>query len=137
MYNIKQQLSATVQGVIDGEISSLEAYGNLKILEKYLGNCIDEIKEATFLEADRFADKTFTEAGFKFTKTDGKANYNFKGLPVWEQKKVELKQLEAMAKASAQNQLKFKTALVTEDGEVIEPCKITYSSPSISVSVNN
>tara|TARA_R110000772_G_scaffold137266_1_gene246139 strand:+ start:604 stop:1017 length:414 start_codon:yes stop_codon:yes gene_type:complete len=136
MYNIEQQLSATVQGVIDGEVSSLEAYGNLKMLEKYLANCIDEIKEATFLEADRFADKTFLEAGFKFTKTDGKANYNFKGLSHWEQKKAELKEMEAMAKASAQNQLKFKTALVTEDGEVIEPCKISYSSPSISVSVN-
>ena len=136
MNNIQQQLSATIQGVIDGDVNPLEVYGNLKMLEKHLKKCIDEIKEEVFCEADKWNDKTFEESGFKFTKTDGRAMYDFKGLPIWEQKKSEIKEIEAMAKASAQNQMKFKTALVTEDGEVIEPCKITYTSPSIAVSIS-
>jgi hypothetical protein len=136
MNNIEQQLSASVQSVIDGEINPLEVYGNLKMLEKHLAKCIDEIKECVFIEADKWSDKTFEDAGFKFTKTDGRALYDFKGLSMWEKTKSELKKIEDMAKASAQNQLKFKTALVTEDGEVIEPCKITYTSPSVSVSIS-
>lgn len=134
MNQVNQILSESVEQVINGMADPLEVFAYLKEVEKHLAKCKEEIENDVFAEADRYGDKTFEHKGFKFTKTDGRATYDFKGVEQWAKQKEILKDIEDKAKASAQNWQKFKTALVTEDGEVIQPCLIKYSKPSISVS---
>lgn len=135
MNNLEEQISNTVQEVMDGTFSALEAYGNMKKLEKFLKSCISEIEDAAISEANLHDEKTFTEKGFKFTKREGKATYSFKHIESWNTKKDELKKIEDLSKSSLSNWEKFKTAVVDSDGVVIEPCQVKYSKEGISVVV--
>lgn len=133
MNQIKSQISETVQMSIDGELNALEMYAMLNDLKKHIELGMKEIKDAAFIEASRYGDKTFEDFGFKFTLSDGKTRYNFKGIKAWEEAKARLSQIEDAAKSSAQNKLKHGAFLVTEDGEVIEGAEITYTDASISI----
>jgi hypothetical protein len=133
MEEIKNTLSKLVQDVIDGNESSLTTYAEMNMLKKHIEKCMEEIKEEAQKEADSFNEKTFVFKGFEFTKTEGKRMYDFKNVQKWVETKSKLSEIEELAKQSANNYAKLKTMLVTEDGEVVEPCVITYSKPSISV----
>jgi hypothetical protein len=130
---IKEQLSNTVQEVLDGNFDPLDAYAQLKSLDKYLKECLNVIEPDVQAEAQKYNEKTFKHKDFTFTKTEGRAIYDFKNVDQWTKTKEKLSEIEELAKASARNYQQFKAALVTEDGEVIEPCIIKYSKPSISV----
>ena len=130
---IKEQLSNTVQEVIDGNFDPLEAYAQLKSLDKHLKECLSAIENDVQSEAQKYDGKTFKHKDFTFTKTEGRAIFDFKNVQQWTKVKEQLSEIEELAKASARNYQQFKAALVTEDGEVIEPCVIKYSKPSISV----
>jgi beta-N-acetylglucosaminidase len=131
MNQVNQILSEAVEQVINGMADPLEVFAYLKEVEKHLAKCKEEIENDVFTEADRYGDKTFEHKGFKFTKTDGRATYDFKDIEQWNKQKEILKDIEEKSKAAAKNN---KITMVTEDGEVIQPCLIKYSKPSISVS---
>ena len=131
MNQVNQILSEAVEQVINGMADPLEVFAYLKEVEKHLAKCKEEIENDVFAEADRYGDKTFEHKGFKFTKNDGRATYDFKDIEQWNRQKAILKDIEEKSKAAAKNN---KITMVTEDGEVIQPCLIKYSKPSISVS---
>lgn len=129
---IEQQLSEAVQQVVDGYADPLEVFAYLKEVENHLKKCKEEIEEIVFIEAEKYEGKTFEHKGFKFTKTDGRAIYDFKHLSKWNELKEKLKEIEDKSKAAAKN-VKIGAQMVTDDGEIIEPCIIKYSKPSISI----
>ena len=131
MNQVNQILSEAVDQVINGMADPLEVFAYLKEVEKHLAKCKEEIENDVFAEADRYGDKTFEHKGFKFTKTDGRATYDFKDIEQWNKQKAILKDIEDKSKAAAKNN---KITMVTEDGEVVQPCLVKYSKPSISVS---
>lgn len=133
MEEIIKQIEEITNNAIDGNNDILTSYGNLKVISKYLSDCISKIDEFVIKEASKYPEKTFEHQGFKFTKTDGRTLYNFKSVQKWNEINIKLKEVEELAKASANNYQKFKTQLVTDDGEVIEPAEITFSKPSLSV----
>lgn len=128
----KHQISEAVQLVIDGHADPLEVYAALKELEKHIDKAKTEIEGAVQAEAAKFNSKTFEHKGFQFTKTEGRAMYSFKNVGKWVHYQKALKDIEEKSKAAAMNN-KLGAMMVTEDGEVIEACEITYSKPSISI----
>jgi hypothetical protein len=130
---LRQQISEAVQGVVDGYADPLEVWVELKKVEQVLDSAKKEIEGAVIKTADNFESKTFEYKGVIFTKNDGRAMYDFKNCSQWVKIKEQLKEIEDKAKASASNYAKFKSHLITEDGEVVEPCIVSYSKPSITI----
>jgi len=128
----KHQISEAVQSVIDGYADPLEVYALLKDLEQHISKAKSEIESAAQQEAAKFEGKTFKHKGFQFTKTEGRAMYNYKNVGKWVHYQSALKEIEEKSKAAALNN-KLGAMMVTEDGEVIEPCEITYSKPSLTI----
>jgi hypothetical protein len=133
MEMIHTQISEAVQQVLDGHANPLHVYAELKQLVKHAGTCLSEIELEAMIEADKFGGKTFEDNGFKFTKTDGRAMYNFKHIAAWSEIDERKKEIEKTAKLAAQN---AKLNMVDDDGEIIEPAQITYTKPSLSVSIS-
>lgn len=128
----KSQISELVQNVIDGLQDPLEAYALIKDLSAHLDKAKSEIESAAFEEAAKWTEKTFKHKGFQFTKTEGRATYNFKNVGKWVHYQKALKEIEELSKTAALNS-KVGAMMITDDGEVIEPCIVTYSKPSISI----
>lgn len=130
MNSYKIGLSETTQQVLDGEFDPLEAYALMKDLKQHLDSCINQVFEIALVEADKFEGKQFQYKGINFEKRDGRANYNFKGISQWSEAYKKLKRIEEIAKASAKN---GSISVDPDTGEQIDPCKITYSKPSLVV----
>ena len=116
---MKEQLSNTVQEILDNKFSALEGYIFLKELKDHLDTCIDAIKEKAFLEAKEY-DKQ--EAyGYKVSITNGYTTYDYSSNPDYANLKAELKKLEDKLKTASKQGM----ALLNEEtGEVYEPCPI-------------
>jgi phage/plasmid primase-like uncharacterized protein len=130
-------LSAAVQSAINGETSALEVFALLKTEEKKMQDFFDkakeQIEEAAHKEALKYNAKTFEFNGYKVTQTEGRRMYNFKGIPMWEKVKEDLTKIETLSKMAADSYQKFgKAQIVTDDGEIVPPCEITFTKPSLS-----
>lgn len=128
----KTQISEAVQSVIDGYANPLEVFALLKDLEQYIAKAKEQIESAAQIEAAKFEGKTFQSSGFQFTKVEGRAMYSYKNVGKWVHYQKALKEIEELSKAAAMNN-KLGAMMVTDEGEVIEACQITYSKPSLSV----
>ena len=130
---LEGHLSLLVENVEEGIESPLKGYAVLAQAKKFIEQCMEQIKPIAVDAAIKMGEKTFATDGFQFTFTDGRRNWDFKGIEAWEQKDKELKEIEAALKANAEAMQKSMTQLITPDGEVLEAAKLTFSAPSISV----
>jgi len=97
MENIKTQLENSVQEVEDGNISAMEVYGKLKVLEKFVKECYQQIEDSASNEFDIECEgkKTIDNfKGFKIEKRNGGWNYDFSKVPKYAGLKEELKGLD-------------------------------------------
>lgn len=134
MEAIKKQLSNTVQEVLDGHFSALESYAELSVLKKHLETCIEKIKQSAVNEATKEDQKTFQKLGFEFTYSEGRRSYDFKHIPAWSDLTNKRTEIEKLAKIAADGYVKSTgKTIVDENGEVIEPCIVKYSSPILQV----
>ena len=104
--------------VVSGEADALKAYGMAK----------QYFKKANY-------EKNFVKDGFKFEKRNGAKRFDFKHLAEWSDKKAELTEIESKYKGAFQS---FERGLkqVTDDGEIIELPKVSYSKDSLIVKPN-
>jgi inorganic pyrophosphatase/exopolyphosphatase len=133
----KEQISTAVQSVIDGIANPLEVLALIKEYEKEVTEIVklakEQIEEAAYKEALKYNAKTFEFNGYKVTQTEGRRMYNFKGIPLWEKAKEDLTKIETLSKMAADSYQKFgKAQIVTDDGEIVPPCEITFTNPSLS-----
>lgn len=126
-------LKAMTNAVIDGELNALEIYAQLKLAEKAVKTALDAVYAFAAEEADPY-EKTFEKHGYTFEKRVGGASYNYKGIPAWCDKQVELKAIEERAKLAYSAYAKGQN-LVSDDGEVSELPEVTYRKDSIVVKV--
>ena len=93
---------------------------------------IKQIEGIAFNEADLYSEKTFQDSGFVFEKRNGGIRYSFKHIEEWIDLDNQKKQVEERSK---QAYLATQRHLLvgTEDGEVVEMPKITYSKSSLIV----
>ena len=129
MEQLKRQFADTVQKVVDGEVDALEIYAQLKDFEKHFKDCLAVVQEDAIKDAERYGEKSFDHSGFKFELREGRRTYDFKHIPEWVDVKNKLKEIENDAKTSAS----MNGTFVKEGGEVVEPCIIKYSAPSLIV----
>jgi len=128
---INQLLSDSVQSVLDGNTSALEAYGYFKEVEKHLAKCIAEIESGAMLEAETYKGQTFK--GYEVSVRSGYAQYNYEANEGYKEMKDRLKTLEDRLKIAAKNNMAYIDA---ESGEVFEPVPIKgYTKDSIILKV--
>lgn len=132
MQKIKEQLSNTVQEVLDGNFDPLEAYVELDQLKKYIEKCIEEVKPVAITDAQKYPEKTFVNKGYEISYNEGRRSYDFSKIQRWKEQQIKLKAIEDMAKQAAEMYGK-STNLVDENGEVIQPCIVKHSSPFLTI----
>jgi hypothetical protein len=132
---LEGHLSVLVENVEEGIESPLKGYAVLAEAKKFIEQCMEQIKPIAVDAATRMGEKTFAADGYQFTFTDGRRNWDYKGIELWEQKNRELKEIEAMLKANAEASQRSMSQLITPDGEVLQAAKLTFSAPSLSVKI--
>ena len=125
---IEDYITGMTQGVIDGEQDPLVAIAELKSMAAIIKKAITEIEPVAIDEASKYG-KTFDYMGFRFTQTDGRRMYSFKYIESWNNIKEELSKVEEEAKKAAG----IAGTYVTDDGEVVDPARVTFTKPSLSI----
>ena len=125
MDNIKERIADTVQSAEDGNISGLEVYANLKDLQRFLTDAINQVEELAWQEANNYNEKTFSEFGFRITKRNGSVTYDFKANADFKQKSDELAELRKKLSSASKNGLAY---VDMETGETFEPCPVKSGS---------
>lgn len=115
----------------DGNGDPLIALAELRTIAKAAKAAEEKMDELAQREAEKYP-KEFERGGFKFTKSDGRAQYNFKGIEAWVLANAKLKGIEEKAKTAAQLALKGNI-MATQDGEVEEAAIVTYTKSSLSI----
>ena len=133
---IKETLSSLVQDVIDGNENPLKAFAILKEVEKHTKKCLAQINADVLNEANKYDEKTFSDAGYTFEKRNGSARYDFSNIEQHAAIKSDLKALEEKCKQAYRSWQKGITAVDEETGEVIPQPKVTYSSDVLILKSN-
>jgi serine/threonine-protein kinase RIO1 len=118
MENLKQQLSNTVQSVIDGEFSALQAYIAMKDLLTHLEVCMSEIKQEAQSLAAQY-EKGAVVQNYKVEVVSAAGRWDYTRVPEWNIYQRKLKEVEEQSKAAYQAKEKGLFT-VTQDGEVSE-----------------
>ena len=126
------ELDNILQGVEDGTISHLTAYARLKVVEKQVKAAITSLQEDAVGEAEKYGEKSFKAHGFVFELRQGPRRWDFKGLPAWAEKKQELADVEATARAAYSAYEKGLISASSDGEEVVLP-KVTFAKSSIVV----
>lgn len=121
-------ITQKVNQVLGGEISPLDTYIELKSLEKEIADALTQIKDVALLEAQQYNGSDYK--GFRIEVREGGGRYNYDHIEQWNNLKEQLKEIERMAQLSYKNQHSgyFMNELT---GEIFEPARYTFSSPSI------
>lgn len=114
-----------------GNIDALVAYADLNVLIKKIEKTKSIILVHALNEADNY-ESTFRLKGYQFEKRNGGRQWDYSGIPEWQQQKDKLKEIEDKAKSSALNHEKGILSS-SEDGEVIEMAQCKFKSDSLVV----
>lgn len=119
MKDLQERLSNTVQSCLDNEFSSLEAYCEMKQLEKHLKKCLEVINEKALEEASQ-EEKEFSKFGYNITYRNGAGKWSFSGIKTWEFKKAEQKAELKKLQDDLINQAQNTNGYSEDTGEVFE-----------------
>ncbi len=130
MENIKEKLSSMAQSVIDGDVSAIKIFIQMKQLSKHLDNCLSKIKSDVKYEMKN--EKSIEKDGFTIEIRSGGKMFDFKNCTSWINAKTALSGVEEILKlnfhASQQGM-----GLHDSNGEEPELPTITYKKDSIVV----
>jgi len=133
MKDLQERLSNTVQSCLDNEFSSLEAYCEMKQLEKHLKKCLEAINEKALEEAGQ-EEKEFSKFGYNITYRNGSGKWNFKGIQKWEFLKTEQKNALKKLQDDLINQAKNTDGFSEDTGEVFEQLPVKkYDKDSLII----
>jgi len=122
----------SAHSVLQGNADPLTTLAHLRAIVGAAQDAIADIEPSVLIQAQTYHEKTFTHQGLKFTRTEGKRMFKFDHIEQWSKTKEVLDNIQERAK-NASLQLESGLLAVTQDGEVMEPAKITYGKASISV----
>tara|TARA_B100000809_G_scaffold35824_1_gene31436 strand:+ start:543 stop:962 length:420 start_codon:yes stop_codon:yes gene_type:complete len=128
----EQEVAHLLTEVEEGNIAALSTYGNLKKCQALYSEAIKQIEEIAFNEADLYSEKTFKDSGFVFEKRNGGIRYSFKHIEEWQEIENQKKELEARSK-QAYLAIQRNLLVGSEDGEVVEIPKVSYTKNSLIV----
>lgn len=126
-----EQINKLAADVAQGVMSALEAYALLKSYDSTLKDALKAVEEQAFEEAQQHG-KKFDLKGYRFEVREGRRMYSFKDIEPWNEANTRLKAIEEYCKQAATLWEKGKQ-MITKDGEVVAPAKVSYSKPSLVV----
>ena len=125
-------ISNKVKAAEEGTKNALIIYAELKALLDETKAAVDAVQPLAMEEAEKHGEKAFEFKGFKFERRNGRATYSFKNIPEWNEKKLQLQEVEKRAKAAlAAANKNILTA--TEDGEEVIFPEVSYSKDVLVV----
>lgn len=104
------------EDVINGERNPLEAYVELKRIEKLLKDVIKGVQPEAITEAEKYGKGEHEEFGAKFQVKSAAGRWNFKNCDLWVAKNQSLKNLEETLKTVHKT---GATVIDEETGEVL------------------
>lgn len=121
-----------VDDVVLGLIDALPIYAELKEEKKRIDGLLTTIESIAQEEAEQYQEKKFEFKGWIFEKRSGGSQYNFSNIPAWSEKKTELANIEAKAKAAYSS---YTRGLMTadENGEEVTLPQVTNRKDSIII----
>lgn len=114
---------------MNGEVSALDAYIELREAEADIKKQIDDIKDIALLELEKYGKETVIRRGWHIEKVNGRRIWSYKGVSAWNSVKARLSEVEKMA------QMAYNGAEVTDKdtGEVVEPADLSFTKDSIKI----
>jgi len=125
-------IAKKVDDIEEGNKPALETYALLNTLKKEIESIINQVKPYALEEAKQEPEKTFERDGYKFSFTNGRANYKFDHDNYYNEYKAQLKEREALMKQAAKA-WEMNNQIVDENGEVVPPATVSYSQDVLSV----
>ena len=127
-----QQILKIADEANQGNTNPLEAYVELKKIEKVLAECLESVKPQAIREADNYTEKSFERFGVTITKSRAAGRWDYKGIDQWTKAKNKLIEVEKMAQDAFKLSEKGQT-ITDPDGVVVEPAKYTEGADIIVI----
>ncbi len=118
------------EDVEQGNVDALEAYVQLKAIEKELKESLSMVQEFALQEAEKYGPGEFEAFGASINVKNGAGRWSYKELP-W----FNTYQLEQDAAKQAYKMSQKGQKLITEDGEVIIPAEFTPGKLTLSIRI--
>lgn len=125
--NVTQLAVDAVQGIE----SPFKALAIIKEYEKTVKEAKEAIEAVAQEEASKYP-KEFEKDGYQFTKREGSKRFDFKHIPEWQDAERSKKDIEGKYKSAWQNSQR-NIGLVSEDGEILELPKVTFTKDSLLI----
>ena len=116
----------------NGLSNSLEAYIELKKIEKTLEMAIESVKPLAIQEADKYHEKSFELSGVQVTKSRAPGRWDYSEIPQWKKRKDELSQIEALSKDAFKLAAKGQT-ITDPDGVIVGPARYSEGIDTITI----
>lgn len=129
---IQEQIDSVLNAIDLGYVNPLEAFAVFKELEKRFNEAKKQIDSLAYEESEKYA-KSFELNGYKFTRVEGRKQFDFSNIFEWVEAKNKLKEIEDKYKAVYSNNEKGITALDESTGELLQSPTVTFSKQSLSV----
>lgn len=133
---MENQILKIADDAFHGKSDPIEAYVNLKRLEKILGECVKSVQPLAIKESyEKYHEKTFDAFGARIEKKMSAGRWDFSKIKEWNDSKVILQSIEDRAKASYQSNLKGMLMTDENTGEIIQPASFNDGSETISIKI--
>ena len=129
---IKETIDNIIYAIDLGYVNPLDAFAVFKELEKRFNEAKKQIDSLAYEESEKYA-KSFELNGYKFTRVEGRKQFDFSNIEEWKIAKDNLKEIEEKYKAVYSNNEKGITALDETTGELLQSPIVTFSKQSLSV----
>lgn len=123
---------AVATSAMDGEVDALVAFAQIKAIAAAATDALKVVDPLAIAAAEHYPSKAFEHAGLKFQRKEGSRNFKFDHLPEVVRRAQELKDLQERHKSAAL-QLEKGMLAATVDGEMVDPARIEYSKPSLTL----
>lgn len=130
---VHDYINTLKQGVLDGERDSLLALNELKEIEDNVKASKTEVMPTVLTEAESYGGKKFQHKGFYVERRSGRAIWNYKDVPEWQQIDSSKKELEKTLKARHQIWSKGQEVLDPETGESLPVPSVSFAPDSIII----
>ena len=119
-----------IDRVDSGHVDPLKAYIDLYKAKALIDNAMQQIKDQALSQASWY-EKTFELEGVKVTQKADAGRWDYKHVTLWSNTKELLVNIEEASKAAHRT----GHAVMTEDGEQIEPAKYTPGKDNFSIQI--
>jgi hypothetical protein len=117
---ILKQIASIVNAVENGTADGLDAFIELKKIEKKLSGAIDSVFETAFSDASKYGTGEHLRNGVIFSVRPTAGRWDFKGCQMWIEQKSQLENVEKHLKSLVSSRQIGDPIVDHETGEIIQ-----------------